>query len=179
MFLKRFSLAGRLVFLGNVLHQIKPWPSRGFTTFRISLNQKRTLMIGSLKSPFKQSLFYTAPFWLIFWNWSLFANETASKKGPQPNALEQFFPFILLGLLFYFLLIRPQQRRHKQHGSFLSQIKRGDEVLTNSGIYGRIEGLTDSFVILEIAEGVRIRVVKSQIASWTKSEKDNKSQKTS
>ena len=87
---------------------------------------------------------------------------------PSPNALEQFFPFIILGLLFYFLLIRPQQRKIKQHGSFLSKIKRGDEVLTSSGIFGRIEGLTDQFAVLEVADNVRIRVVKSQIASYAR-----------
>ena len=91
--------------------------------------------------------------------------ETANT--PKPNAFEQFFPFLLIGLVFYFLLIRPQQKKHKLHGDFLSKIKRGEEVLTASGIYGRIEGLTDSFVILEVAENVRIRIAKSQIASYT------------
>lgn len=92
----------------------------------------------------------------------------------KPSALEQFFPFILIGLFFYFILIRPQQRRHKEQQNFLSKIKRGDEVLTNSGIYGRIEGLTDNFVILEIADKVRIRVVKSQISSYSaKTEEEN------
>ena len=84
----------------------------------------------------------------------------------QPSALEQFFPFIILGLIFYFLLIRPQQKRHRKHTDFLSQIKRGDEVLTSSGIFGRIEGLTEQFVILEVAEGVRVCVLKSQINSF-------------
>lgn len=90
-----------------------------------------------------------------------------SPPTPQPNAFEQIFPFLLIGLFFYFILIRPQQKKHKQHGDFLSKIKRGDEVLTSSGIYGRVEGLTDSFIILEVAENVRIRIVKSQIASYT------------
>ena len=97
----------------------------------------------------------------------------ASRGGQEagkPTALEQFFPFLILGALLYLLLIRPQQKKHKQHRIFLDQIKRGDEVLTNSGIYGRIEGLTDHFVILEVAENVRIRVVKSQISSYSKIE---------
>lgn len=93
----------------------------------------------------------------------------AGTPPPQPTALEQFFPFILLGLFFYFILIRPQQRKAKSHNQFLSNLKRGDEVLTASGIFGSIEGLTDQFVILEVAENVRIRVMKSQIASYTKS----------
>ena len=88
---------------------------------------------------------------------------------PQPTTMEQLFPWILLGLFFYFILIRPQQKKTKTHNQFLSNLKRGDEVLTASGIFGRIEGLTNQFVILEVAEDVRIRVMKSQIASYTKS----------
>ncbi len=84
-----------------------------------------------------------------------------------PNTLEKFFPFIIIGLLFYILLILPQQKRRKRHEDFLSKIKRGDKVLTASGIYGQIEGLTDRFVILEVDKNVRIRIVKSQIASLT------------
>ena len=95
-----------------------------------------------------------------------FAN-TDQASPPQPNAVEQLFPFLLIGVFFYFILIRPQQKKLKKQGDFLSKIKRGDEVLTNSGIYGRIEGLTESFVILEVAENVRIRIAKSQIASYT------------
>ena len=96
---------------------------------------------------------------------------------PQPTAFEQLVPFIFIGLLLYFILIRPQQRKARSHNQFLSNLKRGDEVLTASGIFGSIEGLTDQFVILEVAENVRIRVMKSQIASHTKSlESGEKSQ---
>ena len=103
-----------------------------------------------------------------FYAFNSFANPD---QAPKPNAFEQLFPFFLIAIVFYFLLIRPQQKRHKQHGDFLSKIKRGDEVLTSSGIYGRIEGLTESFVILEVAENVRIRIAKSQIASHTEEKK--------
>ena len=117
------------------------------------------------------------PFLLWFWSFLSFANEGGGKAAAKPNSLEQFFPFIILGLVFYFLLIRPQQRRHGQHRDFLSKIKRGDEVLTSSGIYGRIEGITDAFVILEVADNVRIRVAKSQIASYTGNTTDSKTEK--
>ena len=109
----------------------------------------------------------------LIYSWPGLAETAPAAQAKTPTALEQFFPLILLGLVFYILLIRPQQRRHRQHGNFLSKIKRGDEVLTSSGIYGKIEGLTDSFVILEVAEDVCIRVAKSQIASYVdKTEKD-------
>ena len=92
---------------------------------------------------------------------------------PKPTALEQFFPFILIGLVFYFLLIRPQQKRLKRQEGFLNQLKRGDEVVTSSGIFGRIEGLTEQFVILEVAKDVRIRVLKSKITSFIKELTEN------
>ena len=122
-----------------------------------------TLIKLSLKA-FQSMSLLSSPFILFFYSYSSYASTA---KAPKPNAFEQFFPFLLIGLFFYFILIRPQQKKHKQHGNFLSKIKRGDEVLTNSGIYGRIEGLTDSFVILEVAENVCIRVAKAQIASYT------------
>ena len=96
--------------------------------------------------------------------------EEASK--PKPSTLEQLFPFIIVGLVFYFLLIRPQQRRSRDHKSFISGLRTGDEVLTSSGIYGKIEGLTDEFVILEIAEGTKVRILKSQIHSFTSENKN-------
>lgn len=113
----------------------------------------------------------------LFYSWSSLAEANPATQA-KPTALEQFFPLILLGLVFYILLIRPQQRKYKQHGNFLSKIKRGDEVLTSSGIYGKIEGLTDSFVILEVAEDVCIRVAKSQIASYVDKVEQNRTRTT-
>ena len=97
--------------------------------------------------------------------------------APKPTALEQFFPFIIIGLIFYFLLIRPQQKKLKRQEGFLSRLKRGDEVVTSSGIFGRIEGLTEQFVILEVAENVRIRVLKSRIGSFVKELSDDREKK--
>jgi preprotein translocase subunit YajC len=82
----------------------------------------------------------------------------------QPSALEMFLPFIFIFVIFYFLIIRPQSKRMKQQESFLNQLKRGDEVVTASGILGVIDGLTDQFVTLEIANGVKIKMLKKQIA---------------
>lgn len=86
-------------------------------------------------------------------------------SGAQPSMLEQFFPFIIIIAIFYFLVIRPAQRRNKDQQAFLGRLKRGDSVLTSGGIMGTIEGLTDRFVVLEIADGVRVRVLKSNIAA--------------
>lgn len=83
----------------------------------------------------------------------------------QPSTLETFVPFIFVFVLFYFLAIRPQSKKQKQHLTFLNGIKRGDEVITSSGIIGTIEGLTEQVVTLEISPGVRIKVLKSNIAA--------------
>nr|PZM92514.1 MAG: preprotein translocase subunit YajC [Pseudomonadota bacterium] len=73
-------------------------------------------------------------------------------------------PMILVFVIFYFLVIRPQQKQMKKHQEYLNSLKVGDEVVTNSGIFGRIEDIDDKTVRLEIARDVRIRVLKSQIA---------------
>lgn len=117
--------------------------------------------------------YYMLPLITFFWQ----GLAAASVKAPTPNALEQFFPFIILGLVFYFLLIRPQQRKYKKHTQFLSQIKRGDQVLTSSGIYGTIEGITSSFIILEVSKDVSIRVTKSNISSYINDITDNSKNK--
>ncbi len=87
-----------------------------------------------------------------------------------PNFLEQMFPWILIIGVFYFILIRPQAKQRREHIKFLSEIKRGDEVITMSGFLGKIEGLTDKFITLEIASGVKVKILKNQIAGPLKGE---------
>lgn len=93
------------------------------------------------------------------------AQSAESGPGAKPGLFEQLMPFIFIFVIFYFLLIRPQQRRNREHQGFLEKLKKGDNVLTSGGILGTIEGLTEKFVTLEISEGVRVRILKSQIAS--------------
>ena len=73
------------------------------------------------------------------------------------------FRSILIFAVFYFLLIRPQQKKAKEHQAYLANLKRGDKVITSGGIYGQITGLTESAVTLEVAENVRIKVSRSSI----------------
>ena len=82
----------------------------------------------------------------------------------QPNMLEMFLPFVAIFVIFYFLIIRPQSKKLKQHEGFLKEVKRGDEVVTASGILGKVDGLTDHVVTLEIANGVKIKMLRKQIA---------------
>ena len=82
------------------------------------------------------------------------------------EGIAQLIPLILIFVIFYFFLIRPQQKRVKDHKNMVAQLKRGDQVITSGGIVGRIERiLEDDKVELTIADNVNVRVVKSTIQS--------------
>lgn len=76
----------------------------------------------------------------------------------------QILPILLMFAVIYFIMIRPQQKQAKKHREYLGGLKRGDDVVTNSGIFGRIDAIEDNAIRLEIARDVKIRVLKSQIA---------------
>jgi len=76
-----------------------------------------------------------------------------------------FIPIILMFVIFYFLLIRPQQKQAKKHKEMIEALKRGDQVVTSGGIIGRIFQINEGIVTLEVADGVKIRILKAQIAS--------------
>ena len=84
--------------------------------------------------------------------------------GGQGGGLGSFLPLILMFVVFYFLLIWPQQKKAKAHRAVLANLKKGDEVVTSGGLYGTITGITDTVVTLEIAKKVRIKVSRSSIA---------------
>jgi len=84
--------------------------------------------------------------------------------GGQGGGLMSFLPLILMFVIFYFLLIRPQQKKQKEMRELLKNLKRGDRILTGGGIYGRIDSLTDDKVNVEIAPGVVITVMRSYVA---------------
>jgi preprotein translocase subunit YajC len=82
------------------------------------------------------------------------------------EGVAQFVPLVLIFAVFYFLLIRPQQKKMKAHRELLSQLNRGDRVVTNGGLVGTItKVLNDSEVQVEIAEGVRVTIMRPMIAS--------------
>lgn len=76
-------------------------------------------------------------------------------------------PMILIFVLFWFLLIRPQTKRMKEHQAMLSQIQRGDKVMTSGGILGKVTKATDEELTVEIAKGVKIQVRRGMIADVT------------
>ena len=90
----------------------------------------------------------------------------AFAQGAQagPDAFTTFVPLILIGVVFYFLLIRPQQKRMKNHRAMVQALRRGDKVVTAGGVFGTVtKVLSDTELQVEIAENVRIRVVRSTI----------------
>ncbi len=90
-----------------------------------------------------------------------FAQTGVLPEGPGP--LVQFFPLVLIFVVFYFLLIRPQQQKSKAHRTMLNELKRNDEVVTAGGLYGRILELGEKVVTLELAQNVRIRIERSKV----------------
>ena len=77
-------------------------------------------------------------------------------------------PIILMFVIFYFLLIRPQQKKAKEHQQMITDLKKGDRVVTSGGIHGQITSLDETLVTLEIAEKVRIKVTRSSLAGLNK-----------
>ena len=73
-------------------------------------------------------------------------------------------PWLAIFVIFYFLMIRPQQQRVKQHQAAIASVKKGDEVITGGGVRGKVTKVTDDEAEVEIAQGVKVRVVKSTIS---------------
>jgi preprotein translocase subunit YajC len=94
---------------------------------------------------------------------NLFISDAWAQGDPTGSGLLGLLPFVLIIVVFYFLLIRPQQKRQKQHREMVANIKKGDEVVTNGGTLGRISDVGENFVTLEISEGVEIKVQSQAI----------------
>ncbi len=88
----------------------------------------------------------------------------AQAAGSTAGTLGTILPLVLIFVVFYFLLIRPQTKRAKEHREMVSKLASGDEIVTNGGILGRISEIGEHFVTLEVATGVAIRVQRVQIA---------------
>lgn len=92
----------------------------------------------------------------------------AAGASQQPGGIMAFAPFILMFGVLYFLVLRPQQKKMKEQQSMITALKHGDEIVTNSGILGKITGITDKVVTLEVADNVRVKMLKSQVSQVVK-----------
>ncbi|MHB8347556.1 MAG: preprotein translocase subunit YajC [Acidiferrobacterales bacterium] len=88
-----------------------------------------------------------------------------AQAGVTGGGLLGFLPLILIFIVFYFLLIRPQSKRAKEHRAMVAALAKGDEVVTNGGVLGRVTEVGEAFVTVEIAEGVSVRVQRQAVAS--------------
>ncbi len=90
----------------------------------------------------------------------------AGEAAPQgPGAIAGILPFILIIVIFYLFLILPQQKQRKKHKEFVDSLKRGDKIVTSSGIYGTITKIEEKIAYLEIADGINIKIAKNNITS--------------
>ena len=94
-------------------------------------------------------------------NW--FIEDAHAQAGGQPDPLLSFLPLILIFVVFYFLLIRPQNKRQKEHREMVANLGVGDEVVTAGGVLGKVTELSEQFVQVEIASGVVIKVQRHTI----------------
>jgi preprotein translocase subunit YajC len=90
-----------------------------------------------------------------------------AQAGASPGNSPLAFPLMMVAFvaIFYFLLLRPQQKKAKEHQVMVSKLANGDEVVTSGGVLGRITEVGDAFVTIEVADGVRIKIQKSQVTS--------------
>ncbi len=93
------------------------------------------------------------------------SDALAAAPQGEPNQLMGFLPLILIFVVFYFLLIRPQTKRAKEQKAMIAALAKGDEVVTNGGLLGKITKVGESFVQIEIAPGSEVKVQKHAVAS--------------
>ncbi|MFH1596724.1 MAG: preprotein translocase subunit YajC [Pseudomonadota bacterium] len=99
-------------------------------------------------------------------NWAYAAAQGAA-GAPEASPMWSFVvPMIFMVVIFYFLLIRPQQRKGKEHKALLENLKKGDRVITNGGLIGTIINIEDPLVVIEVADKVRVEVGRPYIAGF-------------
>jgi len=95
----------------------------------------------------------------------LASTPSAYAADSAASGFAQLVPLLLIMVVFWFLLIRPQQKRMKEHRNMVEALKKGDKVITNSGIYGTLIEIKDDFIRVEIADGVRIKMQRDAVAA--------------
>jgi preprotein translocase subunit YajC len=101
-----------------------------------------------------------------------FAFSNPSGGGGGGSSFMMFVPIIAIFIIFYLILIRPQQKKQKEHQKMLTELGRGDKVVTNGGLYGKVVDVKDHIVVLKISDDVKIEVVKSAIATVIEKKKE-------
>jgi preprotein translocase subunit YajC len=97
-------------------------------------------------------------------DWLISTAAAQAQSAPGTSGLMSFLPLVLIFVVFYFLLIRPQTKRAKEHRAMVAALEVGAEVVTNGGILGKVTELADQFVTVEVAAGVNVKVQRHAIA---------------
>ena len=106
-----------------------------------------------------------------------FAQAAGQTAPPQPSTLEWLIMPIGFIAIFYFLMLRPQQKKAKQHNMMISSLNKGDEIVTAGGIIGKIRSVADTFVTIETSPNSTLKVLKSSVSGFSKQlEKDTAKQ---
>jgi preprotein translocase subunit YajC len=105
-----------------------------------------------------------------FIDWSLLAQATPAAAGGQGGGslMDLAVPLVGFGVIFYFLIIRPQRKREKDHQALVGQLKTGDAIITGSGIHGRVANVKEKTVMLKVADNVKIEIEKSAVTTVIK-----------
>jgi preprotein translocase subunit YajC len=94
-----------------------------------------------------------------------FITSAHAQDATTPGGLMSFLPLIIIFVIFYFLLIRPQMKRAKEHKKLVAELGNGDEVVTNGGLLGLISNVGESFITVEVADNVQIKVQRHAISN--------------
>ena len=89
--------------------------------------------------------------------------QPAGGSGGQSNALVTFLPLILVFVVFYFFMIRPQMKKQKDLNTYRSSLKKGDKVITTGGIYGRVNEVKDNYIMMDAGSDIKLKVDKSAL----------------
>jgi preprotein translocase subunit YajC len=98
-------------------------------------------------------------------DWLISSASAQAAGGAQSNPIMQLLPLILIFVVFYFLLIRPQAKRAKEHKAMVAALAVGDEVVTSGGMLGKVTEAGEQFLTVEVAEGVRVKVQRHTVSS--------------
>ena len=99
--------------------------------------------------------------------------QPASSGGGQGNAWLSFLPLLLVFVVFYFFMIRPQMRKQKEMNAYRSSLKKGDKVVTTGGIYGRVHEVKDNYVMMDAGGDVRLKVDKNALVKDPTTDEQN------
>ena len=95
--------------------------------------------------------------------------QSGAGAAPQGSGgFSAFVPLILMFVIFYFLLIRPQQKKAKEHREMINSIKKGDRIITSGGIHGLVTAVSDTIMTVEIADKVRIKLARGNVSALVK-----------